>query len=103
MGVKTDLFLIVADFPSGHDWCFFALKKNNTNSSFLPKTVVTLDVPTLLVACDTPQKSDSFDVSIGIKILLFRVLVAIEPGHSLLTVLLPQTVWYTFVDGLSFY
>jgi hypothetical protein len=29
---------------------------------------------------------DSFDLSIDIKIPLFRVLVAIEPGRSLLTV-----------------
>ena len=29
-------------------------------------------------------KCDSFDVAIGIKILFFRVLVTIEPGHSLL-------------------
>jgi hypothetical protein len=31
-------------------------------------------------------KSDSFDVSIGIKILFFRISVTIEPGRSLLTV-----------------
>jgi hypothetical protein len=31
-------------------------------------------------------KSDSFDVSIGIKIPFFRVLVTSEPGRSLLTV-----------------
>jgi hypothetical protein len=31
-------------------------------------------------------KFNSFDVSIGIKILFFRVSIAIEPGHSLLTV-----------------
>ena len=29
-------------------------------------------------------KCDSFDVAIGIKIPFFRVLVIIEPGHSLL-------------------
>ena len=32
------------------------------------------------------KKSDSFDVSIGIKISFFRVSVTVEPGHSLLTV-----------------
>jgi hypothetical protein len=31
-------------------------------------------------------KFDSFDVSIGIKIPFFRVLVTIDPGHSLLIV-----------------
>jgi hypothetical protein len=31
-------------------------------------------------------KSDSFDVSIGIKIPFFRVSVTVEPGRSLLTV-----------------
>jgi hypothetical protein len=31
-------------------------------------------------------KFDSFDVSIGIRILFFRVSVTIEPGRSLLTV-----------------
>ena len=29
-------------------------------------------------------KCDSFDVTIGIKVLFFRVSVTIEPGHSLL-------------------
>ena len=32
------------------------------------------------------QKSDSFHISIGIKILFFRVSVTIEPGHSIVTV-----------------
>ena len=37
-------------------------------------------------------KCDSFDVAIGIKIPLFRVLVTIEPGRSLLHSSLPRTV-----------
>ena len=37
-----------------------------------------------LVYLKSAQKFDSFDVSIGIKIPFFRVLVTIESGRSLL-------------------
>jgi hypothetical protein len=39
-----------------------------------------------LIYLKSALKSNSFYVSIGIKIPFFRVLVAIEPGRSLLTV-----------------
>ena len=39
-----------------------------------------------LIYLKSAKKSDSFNVSIGIKILFFRVSVTIEPGRSLLTV-----------------
>jgi len=39
-----------------------------------------------LIYLKSELKSDSFDVSIGIKIPFFRVSVTIEPGRSLLTV-----------------
>jgi hypothetical protein len=39
-----------------------------------------------LIYLKSALKSDSFDVSIGIKIPFFRVSVTIEPGRSLLTV-----------------
>ena len=37
-----------------------------------------------LIYLKSALKCDSFDVSIGIKIPFFRVLVTIEPGRSLL-------------------
>ena len=37
-----------------------------------------------LVNLKSALKCDSFDVAIDIKIQFFRVLVTIEPGHSLL-------------------
>jgi len=37
-----------------------------------------------LIYLKSALKSDSFDVAIGTKIPFFRVLVTIEPGHSLL-------------------
>ena len=37
-----------------------------------------------LIYLKSALKCDSFDVAIGIKIPFFRVLVTIEPGHSLL-------------------
>ena len=37
-----------------------------------------------LIYLKSALKCDSFDVTIGIKIPFFRVLVTIEPGHSLL-------------------
>ena len=39
-----------------------------------------------LIYLKSALTSDSFDVSIGIKIPFFRVSVTIEPGRSLLTV-----------------
>ena len=36
-----------------------------------------------LIYLKSPCKSDSFDVSIGIKIPFFRISVTIEPGHFL--------------------
>jgi hypothetical protein len=39
-----------------------------------------------LIYLKSKLKSDSFDVSIAIKIPFFRVSVTIEPGRSLLTV-----------------
>jgi hypothetical protein len=39
-----------------------------------------------LIYLKSELKSDSFDVSIGTKIPIFRVSVTIEPGRSLLTV-----------------
>jgi hypothetical protein len=39
-----------------------------------------------LICLKSALKSDSFDVSIGIKIPFFRVSVTIKPGRSLLTV-----------------
>jgi hypothetical protein len=39
-----------------------------------------------LIYLKSELKSDSFDVSIGIKIPFLRVSVTIEPGRSLLTV-----------------
>ena len=39
-----------------------------------------------LIYLKSTWKSDSFDLSIDIKILFFRVSVSIEPGRSLLTV-----------------
>jgi hypothetical protein len=39
-----------------------------------------------LIYLKSELKSDSFDVSTGIKIPFFRVSVTIEPGRSLLTV-----------------
>jgi hypothetical protein len=43
------------------------------------------------------NKSDSFDVSIGIKIPFFRVSVTIEPGCSLLTVRYHELFDYSLV------
>ena len=50
-----------------------------------------------LIYLKSALKCNSFDATIGIKILFFRVLVTIELGCSLLHSLLPQTVW--FING----
>ena len=39
-----------------------------------------------LIYLKSTQKYDSFDISIGIKILFSRVSVTIEPGRSLLII-----------------
>ena len=47
-----------------------------------------------LIYLKSALKCDSFDVAIGIKIPFFRVLVTIEPGHSLLQ-FVTVTVWFS--------
>ena len=43
-----------------------------------------------LIYSKSALKFDSFDVTIGIKILFFRVSVTTEPGHSLLLFVTPN-------------
>ena len=50
-----------------------------------------------LIYFKSALKSDSYDVSIGIKIPFSTVLVTVEPGHSLLTVCYHE-LFENFVD-----
>ena len=56
---------------------------------------MTKNLKTKLIYLKSVLKCDSFDVAIDIKLQFFRVLVTIEPGHSLL-----QFVYHELFDFL---